>query len=279
MYQPAIPLSGIGGWKFLQATYSRQLESFSDTAQIRGDIDYMKTKLSEPMSVESFLDDRRLLRITLTANDLAGEEWKRGFIDKVLDEARDPESNFLDRLNNAQYTRFAETFAPIDGKVSVSPQTVETLAQQYEAAAFRVAVGEVDNNMRLSLNYQSAIVDIAGTAASDEAVLYRILGNVPVRTVLESALNLPSDMRNLPVERQADMLKDRLASSFGIRDLTNLASLEKIDQVLERFHAMEAIRQGPSPTAPGAAALALLNSAVGFGSGASQNLFLGRLLL
>ena len=277
MFQPAIPLPGYGGWQFLQSTYSRQLDSFSSSAQISNDRAYLTEKLSQPMSVEDFLDDRRLLRISLTANDLAGEEWKRGFIDKVLTEVQDPESTFLVRLNSAQYSRFAQTFAPSDGRISLSPDTVARLADQYETAAFQLAVGEVDNNMRLSLNYQSQIVELAGTGGTDDAIAFRILGSVPVRTVLESALNLPSEMRSLPIERQADMLQERLASTFGVRDLADLTSLDKIDDVLERFHTMESVRQGPSATAPGATALALLGGSFGFGAGASQNLLLSLL--
>ena len=30
MYQPAIPLSGLAGWKFLQSTYTRQLDNFAE---------------------------------------------------------------------------------------------------------------------------------------------------------------------------------------------------------------------------------------------------------
>lgn len=276
MFQPAIPLSGYGGWKFLQSTYTRQLQTFADTPQIQNDRDYLVEKLSQPITVESFLDDRRLLRIALTAFDLGGEEWKRGFIDKVLTEVGDPESTFLPRLNNPKYSSFAETFAPADGLIALSPQALTDLAGQFETASFRVAVGDVDNSMRLSLNYQSEIVDLIGIGSTDDAILFRLLGSVPVRTVLETAMNLPTDMRKLPIERQADILKERLQTNFGVRDLSSLTSLDMIDKVLQRFHAMEAIAQGPSALAPGAAALALLNSSVGFGSAASQNLFLSR---
>lgn len=277
MFQPAIPLSGYGGWKFLQSTYTRQLENFADSPQIRNDRDYMVNKLSEPISTEAFLDDRRLLRVTMTAFGLAGEEWKRGFVEKALDEAADPDSNFFQRLNNPKYTRYAQTFTPDEGQIRIAPDDLAGLADQFERAAFQLAVGDVDNSMRLSLNYQSEIVDMVGIGSSDEAILFRILGSVPVRTVLEGALNLPQDMRSLDLDRQADILREQLSSKLGVRDLTDLTRLDKIDEVIKRYHAMNAIEQGPSPTTRGATALALLNSSIGVGSGASQNLFLSLL--
>ncbi len=274
MFQPAIPLPGYGGWKFLQSTYDKQIQTFSDIPQVRNDREYLMEKLSQPIAVEDFLDDRRLLRITLTSFDLGGEEWKRGFVDKVLTEVSDPDSEFLARLNNPEYTKFSEALAPSDGLITLSPQALSDIAEQFETASFRAAVGEVDSNMRLSLNYQSKINELVGTGSSDKAILFRLLGSVPVRTVLEKALNLPSSMRSLPLERQADILQERLQSRLGINDLSDLKSPDGIEEVIQRFHAMEAISQGPSSLTPGSVALALLNNNIGFGSGASQNLFL-----
>ncbi|MCI4644703.1 MAG: DUF1217 domain-containing protein [Hyphomonadaceae bacterium] len=276
MFQPAIPVSGYGGWKFLQTTYSSQLENFADAPQIKNDRAYLEEKLADPISTEDFLNDRRLLRITLTAFDLGGEEWKRGFIDKVLEEAADPESTFLARLNNPAYSAFAEAFTPLAGHITVLSDGIAELGDKFETASFRQAVGEVDNNMRLSLNYQSRIVDLVGAATNEEAVLYRLLGDVPVRTVLETAMNLPTDMRKLPIEQQAGILKDRLGSTLGIHDLSDLTSLDRIDRVLQRFHAMDAINQGVTANSPGATALTLLGNAIG--ASASQNLFLSQFI-
>lgn len=277
MYQPAIPLSGLAGWKFLQSTYTRQLDNFSDSASVKNDRAYMTEKLSKPISLEDFLADKRLLRVTMTAFDLGGEEWKGGFIRKVLEEAVTPDSTYLQRLNNPDYTRFSETFRFENDTVSLDADKIESIAEKFEQASFRVAVGNVDENMRLSLNYQQKIVDIAGTGASDRAIAFRMLANVPVKTVLESALNLPSDFSKLDIDRQADFLTDRLKSQFGVSKLADLASLDKIDAVIQRFQVMQSINNGPSAMTPGYAALTLLGGGQGFGAIASQNLFLSRL--
>lgn len=274
MFQPVIPLSGIGGWNFLQATYDRQLESYSQTAESRLDAEYLAEKLSQPISVEAFLDDRRLLRISLTAFDLGGEEWKRGFINKAITESGDPESTFLARLNNPQYTSFAETFSPSNGVIFLPQQRVAQLVGQFQAAAFEASVGEVDDNMRLSLNYQSEIGAIVDSGASEAAILYRLLGDVPIRTLLEGATNLPSEIQNLDIDRQAEILKERIQNSFGINDLSELSDIDNIEKVVSRFHAMEAVKQSLSASSPNSVALDILNSGSGLGSLASQNLFL-----
>ncbi len=274
MFQPVIPLTGIGGWKFLQSTYDRQLQSHSDSPQIKSDRAYLVEKFSKPVDLDAFLKDSRLLRVAMTAFDLGGEEWKRGFISKALNESADPESTFLARLNNAQYTAFAKAFTPVDGKLSIKPEALEAIADAFEAASFETAVGEVDDSMRLALNYQSDISRVVGEGSSEEAILYRILGDVPVRTVLETATGLPTSIRALPVEQQAEMLKGALQRSFGINDVKELATEGKVEKVIQRFHALRSVSEGASTYSSAANALTLLNGGIG-GQGGINLLFSG----
>lgn len=275
MFRPVIPLDGVAGWNFLQKTYDRQLENFAKSAEIRNDRDYMVEKLSSPLSKEEFLNDRRLLRTTLTAFGLEGEEWKRGFIDKVLTEVADPESTFLARLNNSKYTAFAEAFIPLSDKIFVSSTTLESITEKFTAESFEIAVGDVNEDMRLSMNYASEIGDLVGENSSESAVLYRILGSVPVRTVLQSALGLPQDVVKLDLDKQAEMFKSKLSSKLGINSLEELTTPENIEKVVKRYQVLQIAQNGPSTSTPGYAALTILS---GIGSGASQNLFLSNLL-
>jgi hypothetical protein len=275
MFQPAIPLSGIGGWKFLQSTYDRQLESFSDSAQIRNDRDYMLEKLSENMSVDDFMADSRLLRVTLTAFGLAGEEWKGGFIRKTLEEVADPESTFLARLNNSKYTNFAEALSPVDGTIIMSSSALARIAVSFETESFQTAVGEVDESMQLALNYQSEISEIVGTDSTDKTILYKILGDIPIRTVMETAFNLPEGISSLDLDRQAEVFREQITSVLGISDLSSLSEPEVTEKLIHRFLAMETIENGSTSYSSASAALTLLSN--GVGSQASENLFLSLL--
>ncbi len=277
MFQPVIPLSGIGGWNFLQSTYDRQLQSHSDSPQIKSDRAYLLEKFSKPVEMDAFLKDSRLLRVAMTAFDLGGEEWKRGFISKALNEAADPESTFLARLNNAQYTAFAKAFTPVDGKIAIEPEALEGIADAFEAASFETAVGEVDDSMRLALNYQSDISRVVGEGSSETAILYRILGDVPVRTVLETATGLPTSIRSLSIEKQAEMLKSALQKSFGINDVKELATEGKVEKVIQRFHALQSISENASTYSSASNALTLLNGGAGLGGQGGINLLLSGL--
>ncbi|ABI78598.1 putative flagellar protein [Hyphomonas neptunium ATCC 15444] len=280
-FQPVVPLSGIGGWKFLQATYDKQLESYTNSPQVRNDRDYMIEKFAQPISVEDFLKDSRLVRVTMTAFDLAGEEWKKGFIKKTLEEVSDPESTFLARLNNPKYTALANALKPVNDTISLDVDDIAAMAVRFESNSFEIAVGDVDDSMRLSLNYKSEINTIVGSGANEDSIAYRLMADIPAYTVVRSALNLPSDMSNLPVERQAEMIKDGLKKALGVSKLSEISSPEAVDKMIVRYHAMKSISEGAAAYSPASAALILLgggDSSYGYGSGASQNLFLSSFL-
>lgn len=277
MFTPAITQSGLGGWALLKATFDRQLEAFSNSSQVRADVTYLKDRLSSSISLESFLDDRRLMRISLTAFDLGGEEWKRGFIEKVLRESTLSESPFLSRISNSDYIAFAEVFSPQDGRISLTESETQTIVDNFEEASFRLAVGDVDNDMRLALNYEARIADLAKSGSSNETIAFRLLGNVPMRTVLETALNLPSDINALNIEKQSEILRERVRATLGVRQLSDLAETGVVERVIERFHAMQAISNGSQAFTPANVALTLLGGGNGLGATASQNLFISRI--
>ncbi|MBY9065743.1 DUF1217 domain-containing protein [Hyphomonas sp. WL0036] len=278
-FQPVVPMSGIGGWKFLQSTYDKQLQSFTNSPQVRNDRDYMIEKFAEPVTMDDLLKDTRLLRATMTAFDLSGEEWKKGFIKKVFEEAADPESTFLARLNNPKYTALAKALKPENGVISLEIEDVAAMAVRFEAVSFEVAIGNVDDSMRLSLNYQSEISTIVGSGSSEDSIVYRLMADVPAYTVVRTALNMPSDATKLPVERQAEMLKSGLKKALGVSSLADIASPEAVDKMIVRYHAMKSISEGAAVYSPAAAALTLLGGgSYGLGSSASQNLFLSSFL-
>lgn len=273
VFRPVIPLSGVAGWNFLQATYDKQLQTFADSAQVKNDRAYLEEAFSKPVALDDLISDRRLLRVTLTAFGLAGEETKGGLVRKVLQDSIDPDSTFLKRLNNPAYTQFAETFAPNNSEVSLSPSRLAEVADQFEAASFEIAVGDVDGDQRISLNYQSSIPELVGEGSSDQAILFRLLGSKPAQALLTTALNIPDSVQKLPVERQADILKDALNRQLGITDLNQLKDADVTTRIVRRYHALQSALNGPDISTPGAVALTLLT---GVGVNASQNLFLSQ---
>ncbi len=276
MFQPVIPASGGTGWRFLQTTYDRQLAAFSESALVRADRQYFESKMAGPVALDDFLSDKRLLRIGLTAFGLQGEEWKRGFLKKVLSEAADPSSSFLARLNNPKYTAFAEAFRPRAGNIVMGSATRADITARYTRETFEVAVGDIDESMRLALNYRSEIASLANPGSSEAAIAFRLLADVPVRTVLQRALALPESISRLSVDRQASLLREALRDRLGVSDLRQLSREQNVAKVIDRFHALSGLN-APNSGSTADIRLQLLAGTTALGPAASQNLFLSRL--
>jgi hypothetical protein len=153
---------------------------------------------------------------------------------------------------------------------------VEQVVADYRRRAFEAAVGEVDGDMRLALNFDREARAIATSGAKPETMLLRLLGETPIRAVLEGALGLPNDFVKLDLDRQTADVETRFRRVFGaeIGDLANEATREA---VIRRFFTQSATAAGPSALTPGATALTLLQGG-GLGAQGTANLFQSALL-
>lgn len=277
-YQPVIPLGGIAGWRFLQRTESAQRQTFADTAQMRREIAYFQANISEADTASKLVADPILLKIALGAFGLGDEASKKALIRKVLEDGTETAGAIATRFVDPRYREISAAFGYGDAK---GPQVgdadfIQDIVGRYKVRSFEEAVGAVDNTMRLALNFDRSVVSVAGSASREDAKWARILGDVPLRTVVEGALGLPSAFSQLDLDVQIETLKSKFSRTFG-GDVSRLTDPETRDAVLRRYFALEQAKQGPSAFTPGAAALALLQGGEGLGPLASVNLFQSRL--
>lgn len=61
----------------------------------------------------------------------------------------------------------------------------------YRARSFEAAVGEQDGNLRLAMNAERELKELAAKSGSDNTKWYTVLGSTPLRKVFETALGLP----------------------------------------------------------------------------------------
>ena len=127
-------------------------------------------------------------------------------------------------------------------------------------------------DIRLALNFRRQIREIATAPGVDKSGWFKVLGSLPLRRVIEGAYNLPISFGLLDIDRQRDEIASRTERMFGSESPDVFASDENIDDMLRRFLVSSQLRNGFSPSAPGATALTLLQIG-GLGSAGSANLF------
>jgi hypothetical protein len=134
-------------------------------------------------------------------------------------------------------------------------------------------VGETSNDMRLAMTFRREMAELS---KGEGASWFAVLGSKPLRTVLEKALGLPKEFGQIDVDRQRDMIADRAGRAFGKEDLTAFQDPAMVEKAINRFLARAQLEAGPSPTAPGVAALTLLQGATDAGSQGLLNLLAAR---
>lgn len=261
-FQPVLPISGYAGWRFLERTLDNQQSAFSKSLPVARATDYFRANIANVRTVDDLVNDRRLLSVALGAFGLDDDINNKFFIRKILEEGTIKDSALANRLADNRYAELSRAFGFGDRplpRTTLSSFATETITR-YERQQFEKAVGTQDNNMRLALNLQSGLADIAGRNSSDGAQWFAMMGNLPLRKVFENALGLPASIGTIDVDRQRDMFRARSKAVFGTDRIADFTEKSTQDKLVRMFLVRsEALQTGGLTGAN--AALTLLQSA------------------
>lgn len=277
-FPPAIPLGGLPGLRFLERTYDQQFEIYNRSPEVAREIDYFEENAGNITSVDDLMSDRRILAVVLGAFGLDEDINKGAFIRKVIEEGTILPDAFANRLVESRYREMSAAI----GFGNVSDEFLEktnrdAILAAYQERQFELAVGDVDFDMRLALNFRREVEDLATSNPTSDTVFLRLLGSEPLRLVTEAALNLPREFGQADLDDQLTVVKRRFEQIFDVETPEDLMADGKIDEIVDRFMIVSQAQSGViGPGVRGATALTLLQSGTqsfGFGTGAQNNLF------
>lgn len=262
--QPSLIGGSLSGYAFLKATQERQQTTFESSADIQRNVDGMREKLSEPFTLDDLMGDRQLLSPVLQSFGLESEIDKGAFVRRIIEQGPDDPQGFARRLNNPDFIALADVFEPnSDGVITLSASTVEGVIDDYLGQAFQTAVGDQEPDLRLALNFETEIADLASGSASDKSFWFKVIGNAPIMEVFTSAFILPTGFSNLDVDKQVDYLQNRAEQKLGDNPRAKFATQEGIDNTVKDFLLQRQIEDGPTALTAGASALSLLGGGLG----------------
>jgi hypothetical protein len=268
-FSPAIPLGGLAGLRFLERTGDTQRALYAAAPEIKRDIAYFNENFASITSAEELVADRRILGVVLGSYGLGEEIDKKAFIRRIIEDGVDTPGTLGSRLNNQSYKDMArdlqfDTGLPRTGSISLRDKIVSNFLEQ----GFETAVGDQDTSLRLALDFKRRSADLS------ERGWFAFMGDSPARSVLETALNLPSDIAAIDIDKQKELFEERALRVLGSRDPEILSDPATIDKLVSRFLILDEAANGPSATTPGITALTLLQGASsGFGPSATASLF------
>lgn len=262
-FQPIIPTGGLVGWRFLQRTYEAQFQSYSTSAVNERETKYFLENIGKVRTAEELVADRRLLEVALGAFGLEQDLNNRFFIQKVLSDGTQADDALANRLADKRYRDLADAFGFGPGAVPKTnlPSAMQAIADDNLTTRFEISVGEQDDTMRIALFTQHALPEIAEGTGSEDAKWFDLMGSPPLRSMMETALGLPSSFAQIDIDKQLDVFKDRLQRITGSSDLSQFADAEAVGKLTDTYLARSQIAQLQSTISPAQTALILLGGA------------------
>lgn len=265
-FQPVLPATGYVGWRFLERTLESQQEAYNKSQPVVRATDYFRENIGKVTNAGDLVDDRRLLAVALGAFGLDDDIDNKAFIRRILEDGTIADDALANRLTDKRYQDFSSAFGFGDRPI---PRTSllsfpDEIVDRFESRQFERAVGEQNNDLRLALNVAQGLEDIISSSSSEDAQWFGVMGNPPMRNVVQTALGLPSGIAAVNLDQQLIVFKDRAQSVFGsdkVADLADPAQQEK----LIRLFLIRAEANTVSIASGASAALTLLQS--------SQSLF------
>lgn len=235
-YQIFTGIGGLAGWNLLQRTAAQQKQLLAADPLVARSTSYFRENIGQTTQASDLVSDYRLLSVALGAHGLESDIGSKAFIRKVLESPRSDDNALVNRLSDKRYLRLANSFGfDLGNQVVSSPLFAEQMVTQYIDREFERRVGEGDQNLRLALNAQRELRQLAGRTSSDDTMWYEVMGNPPLRKVFEQAFGFSSAYGKLPIDRQLAEFKAKAEAVFGSSSFQRITTEAGIDKLVQTF--------------------------------------------
>lgn len=260
MFQPVLVSSGLSGWQFLQRTYDRQLETFTQTSALQRDTEYFAENIGSITTAEELVSDRRLLSVALGAFGLQDDLNNTFFIQKMLSDGTTADDALANRFTDSRYSDLSKAFGLGPGELrgSILPGFAQDIIAKFHANSFEIATGEQDDTMRIALYAQRTLPDTMTTDSSQAAKWFTIMGQAPLRSMFETALGLPEAFGQVDIDQQLSVFQERSERVFGVSDPAAFADPDVLEKVITSFLARSQLGSIGTATTGASIALTLL---------------------
>jgi len=215
-----------------KATFDRQMDAFESRPRQAREIEYFRTEAPKKLTAEAVLDDYRLQQFLLESFGLGEMGQADALVERVLTDDLDSDDALVWRMNDARFTSMATTLRFDQGVGTLRfPQVVDSLVDGYLTNGFEQSVGEQSPEVRQALYFERVVPEVES--------MFQILGDRALRDVAVTIAGLPPESANLDIDRQADLLAQRI-------DLERLGDPDYVSGLVQQYLARVDIAAGPS---------------------------------
>ncbi len=261
-FQPILPLGGYTGWTFLTRTREAQQAAHDASPVLKRETDYFRENISKVETAADLVKDPVLMKVALGAFGLENDLPNKAFIEKVLAEGSIDDEAFANKLADKRYLDMAVAFGFDLGVPSTQISTfADDMIADYQSRQFEVAVGNQNQDFRVALSSEGDLQEIVGKDTGVDTKWFSIMGNPPVRKLLDVALGMPSSFATLDIDRQLEVYKERALATFGSDDPGQFTDPDKQEDLVRLYLLRSQVQNFNSQVSAGQNALVLLQSA------------------
>lgn len=260
-FQPIVPFGGYTGWLFMQRTIENQQKAFDESFAVTRATDYFRENISAIDTAEELIEDRRLREVALGAFGLDDDIDSNFFIKTILEEGTLDDEALANRLADPRYAKFAEAFGfDLGVPLTKTSVVVEDIVARYEDRQFERAVGNVNNDIRLALNVSVGLDDVISTVEANDSRWFAVMGNSPLRQVVQTAFGLPTAIAAIDIDKQLEIFKERSESILGTSEVSDLTDPDMQDTLIRLFLIRSEAASQAASFSSGSVALTLLRA-------------------
>ena len=215
-------LSTLSSYSAIAQNLDRWLETTSRAPAAKRESAYYLANIEKVKSIDDLLDNRRLFAYAMKAFGLDDMVYAKAFMRKVLTEGIDRRDSLANKLADPRFREFAATFnfARYGQATTVFDRTRAETVERYVRQSLEEKAGQQNEGVRLALYFARKAPQLTG--------VYGILADRSLLKVVRVVLNIPAETGMMDIDKQAQMIGDRLK----IDDLKDAAKLRTF---IERF--------------------------------------------
>ncbi len=215
-------LTTSASYQLISKNLPRSLDQVAKRPEIARETAYYLANIGKIKSIDDFMADQRIFAYAMKAFGLADMTYAKGLIRKALTEGIADKNSFANTLADPRYREFVETFnfAQFGSATTVFASAQQGTVDRYVRQSLEEQAGQQNEGVRLALYFQRKAPNVTSALG--------ILADKALLKVVQVALGIPAATSALDIDRQAQLISDRL-------DVADLKDPDKLKAFIDRF--------------------------------------------
>ena len=229
------------------------------------DLEYLRRNLDLLEENISLVIDPKLQDIVLSAFGLEKGAYSGDFVLNMILSNPAQSTSFVNVFNDDRWSEFVGVFGSLGQLSNTNLDSFQNeVVDRFLTRSLEIGVGQVDEDVRIALNFRNSIERIASGANVATSGWFTLLGDQALRSVVDAAFNLPAQFAQIDVDQQEGVLRQRAQTLFGGDDPSVFLNPDNVDTAIQRFFLRSQIQDNAAQS-QSSIALTMLNQAVQFG--------------